>query len=98
MTSEDEAGDDQRGNEIEQRNEADIDPARQLARRAAHAAAPAIIRPICFSGVSGAHSPVMLAGAHDQHAVGKPSDLIELDGDQEHRLAAVAHVDRAACG
>ena len=79
-----------------------VRPARDLAL-GAHAAAsvarPAIISAdLAFGGVSAAHSPAMRPGAHDQHAIGKRLDLVELDRDQEHRLAAIAHARRGAGG
>ena len=86
----DEAGDEQRHDEIEQRDQPDIDPGAAVrpARRAIRrrpSATPAISRPSSRSSASGAALAHDAPGEHHQDAVGERADLVELDRDQQHR-------------
>ena len=92
----DEARDQQRHGEVEQRDQPDIHPGRQFAPRAGHQAASfgdagheqaelALVR----LGAALAHDA---AGEHHQDAVGERADLVELDRDEQHGLALVAQL------
>ena len=90
-----------RNDEIDQRNQRHIGPARQFdpLRRAIRRhprETPAISRPSSRSSASLAALADDAACEHHQDAVGQRADFIELDRDQQYRLAHVAQFDETA--
>ncbi len=97
----DQAGDEEGDEQIDQRDQAVVGPGGQLCVRAyslrgllpfdaGHQQAE-----LAFGRLRPALADDA-AVAHDEDAVGERADLVELDGDEQDRLAAVAHGDELA--
>ena len=95
----DETGNDEGCGDIDERDQRNVRPDGQGPRRRAHAArslTPAMRRPRSWALVSsGRRSPVTRPAHEHDDAVGKGEDLVELDRNQQQRLAGVALGDDA---
>ena len=95
----DEAGDDEGGGDIDERDQRDVRPGGQGLQRRAHAARSLDARhqqaEVLRVGLLGPSLAGDAAAAQHDDAVGEREDLVEFDRDQQHRLAGVALGDDA---